>query len=114
MNIGQTYLNPSNPSGYSGESRLINSLKGKYTPKEIREWLEGLDAYTVHKPVHRMFDSNRYHVTNIGDLWQCDLIDMRNLKDHNDGINYSITLRACIARKMALPIVRKHVEGCPE
>ncbi|KAG8235182.1 hypothetical protein J437_LFUL015488 [Ladona fulva] len=82
----------SNPSGYSGASRLVNSLKGKYSPKEVKEWLQGLDAYTLHKAVRRKFPRNRYHITNIDDLWQCDLIDMRNLKEHNDGYGYLLSV----------------------
>ncbi|KAG8238789.1 hypothetical protein J437_LFUL018586 [Ladona fulva] len=58
MSIGETYLNA-----------------------KVTEWVEGLDAYTLHKPVRRKFARNRYQITNIDDLWQCDLIDMRNLED---------------------------------
>ncbi|KAG8229450.1 hypothetical protein J437_LFUL005555 [Ladona fulva] len=92
MSIGNTYLNPSNPSGYSGASRLVNSLKWEYTPKEVTEWLEALDPYTLHKPVLRKFARNRYQITNIDDLWQCDLIDMRNLKDQNDNYGYLLAV----------------------
>ncbi|KAG8239652.1 hypothetical protein J437_LFUL019350, partial [Ladona fulva] len=78
MSIEDAYLNPRNHSGYSG----------KYTPKEVRECLESSDVYTLHKPIRRTFAKNRYHVTNIDDLWQCGLIDVRSLKEYNDGYGY--------------------------
>ena len=47
-------------------------------PKSIavtRAWLEEQDAYTLHRPVRKRFARNPYTVTNVGDVWEYDLLD---------------------------------------
>jgi hypothetical protein len=50
-----TYYNLSAPASYGGLSKF--KPKG-YTKKEVREWLESQDTYTLHKPIRRRFPRN--------------------------------------------------------
>ena len=50
-----TYNNLSAPASYGGLSKF--KPKG-YTKKEVREWLESQDTYTLHKPIRRRFPRN--------------------------------------------------------
>jgi len=42
----------------------------------------------LHKPVRKMFPRNPYTVTNIDDVWEMDLSDLRSLSKHNDKFKY--------------------------
>jgi len=41
-----------------------------------KKWLEKQDTYTLHRPVRKPFHRNPYNVTNIDDIWECDLVDV--------------------------------------
>jgi hypothetical protein len=42
----------------------------------------------VNRPSRTKFKRQHYEVNNIDDLWQIDLIDLRNLSKYNDGYKY--------------------------
>jgi len=52
--------------------------KGK--PKSddiIRAFLQKQDPYTLHRPVRKGFARNPYTVSNVMDVWECDLLDVQ-------------------------------------
>lgn len=51
-------------------------------------WLEGQDAYTLHKQVRKKFPRRTYNVNNIDDVWEADLADFRNIQHYNNGYKY--------------------------
>ena len=53
--MDNAYYNPANPAAFGGVERLQRHLKGKKTKKEVKEWLSGQTAYTLHKPVRKRF-----------------------------------------------------------
>jgi hypothetical protein len=59
------------------------SPRGKM-PRDIETWLLKQDAYTFHLPVRKHFPRNPYEVTNVIDVWECDLMDVQSLSKHND------------------------------
>lgn len=91
--LNEYYYNPAHPSGFSNVRKLSNTLK-KYNIEKykIQNWLESQDTYTLHKPVRRNFQRNRYHVTNINDLFQIDLIDLLNIKQYNQDYCYLLSV----------------------
>ena len=46
------------------------------------------DAYTLHRPVRKRLLRNPYNVSNIDDVWECDLVDFQGLSKYKDGIRY--------------------------
>lgn len=88
--LKRRYFSPSDPTSFSGIKKVTNS--SKLSRKQIQKWLEGVEAYTLYKDVRRKFPRNSYHVTNIDDLYQADLIDTRNISKHNPGVNYLLTV----------------------
>jgi len=63
--------------------------KGK--PQSVaatRAWLEEQDAYTLHRPVRKRFARNPYTVTNVRDVWECDLLDVQSYAKYNDNFRY--------------------------
>jgi hypothetical protein len=43
----------------------------------LRAWLEHKDPYTIHRPVRKRFPRNPYTVTNVMDVWECDLENLQ-------------------------------------
>ncbi|EFA13594.1 hypothetical protein TcasGA2_TC001481 [Tribolium castaneum] len=89
-NLKKRYFLPGDPLSFSSVNKLVKSTN--IPKKEIEKWLEGVDSFTLHKQVRRRFPRNSYHVTNIDDLFQADLIDMRNIAKYNPGVNYLLTV----------------------
>jgi len=75
---------------------------------EVRKFLAGRDAYTMHKPRRIRFPPRRTFTKGIADLYQIDLADVSNLSPFNDGMRYFLT---CIdvfsKRAWAMPIKTK-------
>lgn len=90
--LSNIYYDTSNPAGFSGVHNLINSVKNKYKTKEIQKWISSQDAYTLHRPARKHFIRNKYKVSNINDIFQADLCDMRKLSRFNDGYKYILTV----------------------
>ena len=66
----ETVLNQKQPGSYGGVTRLLKVTQEKFqnlpsnkkqgvNRKEVEKWLEGEEAYTLHKPVRRKFPRNR-------------------------------------------------------
>ncbi|KAL6417047.1 hypothetical protein ACFW04_013035 [Cataglyphis niger] len=92
MELEKFYYNPAHYAGYSATANLSRAAKSNFTRNEVDDWLKSQDAYTLHRPVRRKFPRLHYNVTNIDDLWEADLIDLRNLKSYNDGYSYLLTV----------------------
>lgn len=88
LEINNIYYNPSHPAGYASINKLAKAMKGKMNREDVIKWLQSQETYTLHKPVHRKFPRNKYVLSNLNELWQADLSDMRTYSKYNDGFNY--------------------------
>jgi hypothetical protein len=93
--IRRLYSDPSAASSFSTLRKLYEPVKQATSkkkkvksPAEIKAWLETLDAYTLHRPLRKRFPRNPYTVTNIGDVWETDIMDLSSLKKYNDNYKY--------------------------
>ena len=73
------YYNPEKPTAFSTLDKLSAAIpmKNKF---DVKAWLEYQDAFTLHRPVRRRFLRNPYTVTNLMEVWECDILDMQSLK----------------------------------
>lgn len=85
----QKNYKPKKAGAYGGVTGLQLSTKMKL--EVIKEWLSHQDTYTLHKAVHHRFKRRPIIFGGIDHLFQADLIDMRNLKNHNNGFAYLVT-----------------------
>ncbi|KAG8236797.1 hypothetical protein J437_LFUL017012, partial [Ladona fulva] len=83
--LSKIYYDPSHPASFSGVEKLWKAVRPEMSLEQVRSWLESEEGYTLHKPIRRKFPRNKYIVDNMDDLWQADLVDMRELKSENDG-----------------------------
>ena len=84
-----------NSSAFSSLANLqtaIKEAKGKIFPLEEREaWLERQEVYTLHKPARKHFPRNPYTVTNVVEVRESDLLDVRNISKFNNNYKYLLT-----------------------
>ena len=93
--------------GSFGGVRNLQRYSGR-SQREVKKFLAGQDAYTLHKPRRIRFPRRRTYSKGIGDLFQIDLVDLSSLASFNDGTRYLLT---CIdvfsKRAWAIPVRRK-------
>ena len=87
MTARALYYNPEKQSAFSTVNKHSAALPKK-NKSDVKAWLEHQDAYTMHRPVRKRFLRNPYTVSNIMDLWECDLLDMQSLAKYNDTYRY--------------------------
>lgn len=109
------YYNKKLSESFRGAAPLISAAKGVISKENVQKWLRGQDTYTLFKPVVRNFPRNKYSVTNIGDLWQCDLVCLPQLARYNDKVKYLLTAIDCFSRKAYVrPLVNKTADEVVE
>jgi hypothetical protein len=77
------YYDPKRPGSYAGVDKFYRSLD-KADRNDVKKWLSGEDAYTLHKPVRYTFPRNQVVVSGIDHQWDMDLMDMGRYKQEND------------------------------
>ena len=88
--LKRIYFNPRHTGSYGGVDRL---RRAAHTPgNTTRRWLREQDTYTLHKPVRYHFKRRRVVVGGQHQQWQADLVDVSNLKKHNDGTTFLLTV----------------------
>jgi hypothetical protein len=95
VNMESTYYNVVAPASYGGLSKF--KPKG-YTKKEVREWLQSQDTYTLHKPTRRRFPIRQVVVYGIDHQWPADLVDLAKLSSYNKGFKYLLTCIEVLSR----------------
>ena len=90
-----TYYNLLAPARYGGLSKF--KPKG-YTKKQVREWLQSQDTYTLHKPTRRRIPRRRVVVYGIDHQWQPDLVDLAKLSSYNNWFKYLLTCIDVLSR----------------
>lgn len=91
--LEKVYFNPSHEASFSGATKLLRQAHQKKISKvRALQWLEAQDAYTKHRPVRHHFPRRSYNVRNIDDFWEADLVDLRSIKDYNDGYVYLLVV----------------------
>jgi transposase InsO family protein len=100
-------------SGFNRPEVLLKQLKEE-NPKsnlnidKVTEALEGVDAYTLNKPVQRNFQRLKVRVSGIDNQWQADLADMTRLSKDNDGYKFILTVIDVFSKTAwAIPLKNK-------
>lgn len=113
--INRIYYDPSNPAGFGSIDKLSKAMKEKMDKKQVKEWLQSQETYTLHKPIRKKFPRNRYILSNINELWQADLSDMRTYAQYNDGFNYILCVIDVFSKyAFARPMKKKNSETTKE
>jgi len=96
--ISDLYYDEGSPAGCSTLRKLrvaevAESKKGKLQSVcSTKTWLQEQDAYTLHRLVRKRFARNPYTVTNVRDMWECDLLNLQSYAKYNDNFRYILSV----------------------
>ena len=101
------YLHLDSAPAFAGARQALSSLPRKQHGP-FREWLSGVDAYTLHKPVVRKFTRRPTIVSGLGEQVQADLMDVSARSADNGGINFLLVVIDVFSKKVWVePLERK-------
>lgn len=111
VSLDSLYYDITNPAALSSIRRFKKSLKKQGLTTEAKSalnWLQGQKPYTLHRARRVRFQRNKYSLTNIGDFWQADLMDMQPLSRKNKGYKYILAVIDCFSKfGWCVPIKKK-------
>ena len=82
-----------NSSAYAGSQVFVGETRKKEIPrKETLAWLQDQDAYNLHRRMRKNFQRRTYNVSNINDLWEIDLMDLKSLKRDNNNFTFVLVV----------------------
>ena len=99
--LSEIYNNPGGVGSYGGVESLYRQAKHiglRVSRTKVKNFLKGIDAYTLHRPARKKFIRNRIIVKGIDQQWQADLADMQELRKENDGYGYIMTIIDCFSK----------------
>ena len=96
--LQKLYYDPVEPTSFSGLDKLWRLKNVK--KRDVKEWLQQQDTYTLHKPVKMKFKRNKVIVPHIDYMWDLDLADVQNLSKYNKGSKYLL---------IAIDILSRHL-----
>lgn len=81
----ESYYDTKLPGSFGGVDKFYRS-QANASRKEIKDWLRGEEAYTLHKPVRYHFPRNKVVVSGMDAQWDADLMEMTQQPD--DGFTF--------------------------
>lgn len=105
------YRDPAHPASFGGVNALHRAAQGTVSKEDIKKWLQGVDAYTLHKPVRKKFKTNRVIVYAMDQQWQADIADLSTYKSYNSNYRYILTCIDILSKfAWAVPLRQKRGE----
>ena len=94
--LDKIYHDPADPGSLGGVNRLYQRAKRLKLPnvnrQVVQQYLQGEQAYTLHKPARKHYERNHIYVSGIDAQWQADLADMQSISRQNNGMRYMLTV----------------------
>ena len=85
------YTSPGSPFAFSSPYRVYNHFEGAIPLKIIKDWMHGLDVYTLHREPRKPNPRNPTFVYYKRYQFQIDLIEIHQFAESNDNYRYLIT-----------------------
>jgi hypothetical protein len=112
------YTDPKQPGSFSGLSSFYRNLKDNkviFKRSDLEKWIKSEDTYTLHKPRYKKINRNKIIVSDIDEIWQADLIDLKLLSKENDNFNYILMIIDVFSKySWAFPLKNKSGENILE
>ena len=94
--LTKIYFNPKHPASYQGLEKLYDQVKKekkfKIKLKQIKEWLQEQDVYTLNKPIQKTFPRSRVIVSGIDAQFDTDLMSTAQYSKSNDNVNFLLVV----------------------
>ena len=97
------------PGSFSGPTKLkviLNENGYDVSIDEIKAWVQDQDAYSLFKPTKYRFKRNRIVTTGIDHMWDADLADVSNIKEHNNDNTYLLVVIDVFSRHLWIQPVK--------
>lgn len=109
--LKRIYYDFKKPGALGGIDKFYQNVKRRnknITRNQVKQWLQGEEAYTLHKPVRRKFKRNKVYVSFIDQQFEADLVDMSHLKKENTGYTFLLTCIDVLSKyAWAIPLKSK-------
>lgn len=109
--LNRIYYDLKNPASYSSARALLNEARknnDKIQMKDVKKWLSGQRAYTMHRRIKLRFKRRPVLVRGPYHQYQADLMDYQPISRENGGNRYILTTIDAFSRfATAVPIKRK-------
>ena len=101
--LRQLYYDLDSPTSYTSLTNLWRKIKEDKKDKEIsrddlKKWLQEQYTYSLHKPYKKPTVYRKTISKGVDDLWQADLVEMREFADDNEGLNYLLCVIDCYSK----------------
>lgn len=93
------YTNPKFSGAFTGQETFKRAL-GKVSRKKVQDYLQGNDAYTLHKPTRKPRRFRRIYSLGINYHFQADLVDMSMFSKENNGFKWILTVIDTFSKKL--------------
>jgi hypothetical protein len=90
--LKNSFLNIDSPQAFTSHNALYRAPENENSHAEIKEFLKSQPVYTINRQVLGKFQRKPYQITNIGDLWSMDLVDLQNIEKHNPNYRYILLI----------------------
>lgn len=109
--IKRIYKTPGHPVAFSSPNAVYKFFEGHAPLSMIRDALQHVDSYTLHREYKKPKYHNPYYVYHRRKQFQADLIDIAGLKKSNNGICFLLLIIDTFSRKIwVIPLKRKTAE----
>ena len=100
--LDDIYKDPADSASFGSVNKLYKKARQRsrrrISKEQVKEYLSGEDAYTLHRAVKRRFERVPIYAEHIDSIWQMDTADVKHLKRHNDGIKYLLVIVDVLSR----------------
>ena len=93
------YTDPKFSGAFTGQEAFRRAL-GRSGKKKVKEFLQGNDAYTLHKPTRKPRRFRRIYTLGINYHFQADLVDMSKFAKENNGYKWILNVIDTFSKKL--------------
>jgi hypothetical protein len=110
--LRELYYNLENPAAYGSYTALRRNVSKSVQDVDIKNFLKAQQCYTLHKDRNLKFKRDIVFTTNVDDLWMADLMDMRKLKQWNQGVCYVLLVIDVLSKYVWLKCLKNKSAEC--
>ena len=99
--LNAIYNDIKNASSFSSPYNLYKAavkINPKIRLKDVKEWLEGQDTYTLNRRAVHRYERRKTLVPNINEQWQADIAYFHQFKGQNNNLKYLLVVIDCFSR----------------
>ena len=109
--LTKIYYDPNNTGSFGGIDRLWRAVKKTnrkgVTKNDVRRWAKSQDVYTLYRPARRNYPRRTVYVSMIDEMWECDLIVMKDFDKFNEGNMYMLVVIDALSKYLMVEHLKR-------